>query len=67
MADNIPEGAKVMVVSGSGGGAGDFWLTMLRQRCPALLDTWEVRAPPTPGGESVAECWAGAVRADGAP
>jgi ribonucleotide monophosphatase NagD (HAD superfamily) len=52
MADNIPVGAKVFVVSGA---CGDFWLPLLRERCPALVDTWEIR---TEMSETEAKQWA---------
>jgi ribonucleotide monophosphatase NagD (HAD superfamily) len=52
MADHIPVGAKVFVVSGA---SGDFWLAMLRERCPALVDTWEIR---TALSETEAKHWA---------
>jgi ribonucleotide monophosphatase NagD (HAD superfamily) len=52
MADNIPVGAKVFVVSGA---CGDFWLPLLRERCPALVDTWEIR---TAMSETEAKQWA---------
>ena len=50
MAERIPEGAKVFVVSGGG----PFWLELLRKRCPALLDSWEVRARAEPKGAKFA-------------
>ena len=52
MADHIPVGAKVFVVSGA---SGDFWLALLRERCPELVDTWEVRTALT---ETEAKHWA---------
>ena len=52
MADHIPVGAKVFVVSGA---SGDFWLTLLRERCPELVETWEVRTALT---ETEAKHWA---------
>ena len=51
MADNIPEGAKVFVVTGGG----DFWYRLLQQKCPDLLETWEVRTSLT---EEEAKQWA---------
>ena len=52
MAEHIPVGAKVFVVSGA---CGDFWLALLRERCPALVDTWEIR---TTMSETEAKDWA---------
>ena len=51
MADRIPEGAKVFVMSGGG----DFWYHLLAQRCPDLLGSWEVRTSLT---EEEAKQWA---------
>ena len=51
MAENIPEGAKVFVMSGGG----DFWYKLLQQTCPELLETWEVR---TNLSEEEAKQWA---------
>ena len=51
MAANIPRGAKVLVISGGG----DFWLRLLRERCPGMLDEWELR---TKLSEDEAKKWA---------
>jgi ribonucleotide monophosphatase NagD (HAD superfamily) len=57
MAENIPAGAKVFVLSGGG----SFWMEHLRRRCPELLDTWEVR---TTLSDAEAKEWAVLAAAD---
>ena len=39
MADSIPEGAHVFVVTGGG----NFWQGLLQERCPEKTATWELR------------------------
>jgi len=57
MAENIPAGAKVFVLSGGG----SFWMHHLRRRCPELLETWEVR---TQLSDAEAKEWAVMAAAD---